>query len=197
MTAGPDVAGWPRLLDGLPDELRPRLAPVLGVRALLPVVRISGSSVAGRLLDAEGKTVLRLVYERAGRITGSEARVPGGLRLVPLRGYAAVAARAGRIAARRRAGPGRPLRLRRRRWRAAGIYPDADRPPVMRPELPGDVAVARVLLSFLDEMEAVRDGTVADVDIEFLHDFRVAVRRSRSAVRSARRPPPGRPRRPG
>ena len=74
VTAGPDVAGWPRLLDGLPDELRPRLAPVLGVRALLPVVRISGSWVAGRLLDAEGKTVLRLVYERAGRINGSEAR---------------------------------------------------------------------------------------------------------------------------
>jgi CHAD domain-containing protein len=54
---------------------------------------------------------------------------------------------------------------------------------VVRPELPGDVAVARVLLSFLDEMDAVHDGTVADVDIEFLHDFRVAVRRSRSVVR--------------
>jgi CHAD domain-containing protein len=40
-----------------------------------------------------------------------------------------------------------------------------------------------VLLSFLDEMDAVHDGTVADTDIEFLHDFRVAVRRSRSVVR--------------
>jgi len=182
VTAGPDVAGWPRLLDGLPDELRPRLAPVLGVRALLPVVRISGSWVAGRLLDAEGKTVLRLVYERAGRINGSEARVPAGLRLVPLRGYAAVAARAGRIL--RGAGLVPDDRSAyAAALAAAGIYPDAAVPPVVRPELPGDVAVARVLLSFLDEMEAVRDGTVADVDIEFLHDFRVAVRRSRSAVR--------------
>ena len=53
----------------------------------------------------------------------------------------------------------------------------------MEPGLPARVAVARVLLSFLDEMEAAWDGTVTDIDIEFLHDFRVAVRRSRSAVK--------------
>jgi CHAD domain-containing protein len=40
-----------------------------------------------------------------------------------------------------------------------------------------------VLLGFLDEMENSVAGTVADVDTEFLHDFRVAVRRSRSAVK--------------
>jgi CHAD domain-containing protein len=43
--------------------------------------------------------------------------------------------------------------------------------------------VARVLVSFLGELEAAVDGTVDDVDIEFLHDLRVAVRRSRSAVK--------------
>jgi CHAD domain-containing protein len=40
-----------------------------------------------------------------------------------------------------------------------------------------------VLLSFLDEMDAVHAGTVVDTDIEFLHDFRVAIRRGRSAVK--------------
>ena len=40
-----------------------------------------------------------------------------------------------------------------------------------------------MLLSFLGELEAAVDGTVGDVDIEFLHDLRVAVRRSRSAVK--------------
>ena len=182
VTAGPDTAGWPRLLGGLPAELRPRLEPVLGVRALLPMVQVSGSSVAGRLLDAEGKTVLRLVYERPATIAGSRARLPGGLRLVPLRGYAAAAVRAGRIVQ----GAGL-VRDDRSGYAAAlavaGVDPDATAPPVIRPGLPGDVAVARVLLSFLDEMDAVHDGTVADTDIEFLHDFRVAVRRSRSVVR--------------
>lgn len=182
VTAGPDTAGWPRLLGGLPDELRPRLEPVLGVRALLPMVQVSGSSVAGRLLDAEGKTVLRLVYERPATIAGTRARLPGGLRLVPLRGYAMAAVRAGRIV--RDAGLVRDDRSGyAAALAAAGVDPDATAPPAVRPELPGDVAVARVLLSFLDEMDAVHDGTVADVDIEFLHDFRVAVRRSRSVVR--------------
>jgi CHAD domain-containing protein len=180
--AGPDTAGWPRLLGGLPDELRPRLEPVLGVRALLPAVRVSGSSVAGRLLDAEGKTVLRLVHERPATVAGSRARLPGGLRLIPLRGYAATAVRAGRIV--QGAGLVRDDRSGyAAALAAAGVDPDASPPPVIRPELPGDVAVARVLLSFLDEMDATRDGTVADIDIEFLHDFRVAVRRSRSVVK--------------
>jgi CHAD domain-containing protein len=182
VTAGPDTAGWPRLLDRLPDQLRPRLDTVLGVRALLPVVQVSGSSVAGRLLNAEGKTVLRLVHERPATVAGGGAPMPGGLRLVPLRGYAAVAVRAGRIVA----GAGL-VRDDRSAYAAAlaaaGIHPDASPTPAIRPELSGDVAVASVLLSFLDELEAVRDGTVADIDIEFLHDFRVAVRRSRSAVK--------------
>ncbi len=182
VTPGPDTAGWPRLLDGLPDELRPRLEPVLGVRALLPMVEVRGSTVAGRLLDAEGKAVLRLVHERPATIVGTRARLPGGLRLVPLRGYATAAVRASRIV--QGAGLVRDDRSGyAAALAAAGVDPDATALPLIRPELPGDVAVARVLLSFLDEMDAVHDGTVADLDIEFLHDFRVAVRRSRSVVR--------------
>jgi CHAD domain-containing protein len=53
----------------------------------------------------------------------------------------------------------------------------------METGLPARAAVARVLLSFLGELEAAVDGTIRDVDIEFLHDLRVAVRRSRSAVK--------------
>ena len=124
VTAGPDTLGWPRLLAGLPEQLRPRLEPVLGVRALLPVVQTSGTSVAGRVLDAEGKTVLRLVHERPATISGSRDRLPGRLWLIPLRGYAAVGARADRIV--HGAGlvrddrSGYPAALR-----AAGFDPDA------------------------------------------------------------------------
>ena len=182
ITAGPDTVGWPRLLGGLPDELQPRLETVLGVRALVPVVQATGSSVPGSLRDAEGKTVLRLVHHRPATIAGSRARLPGGLRLVPLRGYGTAAARAGRLvqsAGLVRDDPnGYAVALD-----AAGIDPDATAAPVVQPGLPGDVAVARVLLSFLGEVEAAWDGTVAAVDIEFLHDLRVAVRRSRSAVK--------------
>ncbi len=181
VTTGPDSLGWPRLLACLPYQLRPRLEPVLGVRALLPVVQVAGTSVTGKLLDAEGKTVLRFVHDCPATISGSRDRLPGGLWLIPLRGYAAVGARVGRIA--HQAGLvrddrfGYPAALR-----AAGVDPDAPG-PVMEPGLPARVAVARILVSFLDEMEAAWEGTVEDLDIEFLHEFRVAVRRSRSTVK--------------
>ena len=50
-------------------------------------------------------------------------------------------------------------------------------------ELPGSVAVARLLLRLLDTLELNVDGVLRDIDTEFLHDFRVAVRRTRSAIK--------------
>jgi hypothetical protein len=149
VTAGPDTLGWPRLLAGLPDDLRPHLEPVLGVRALLSVVEVSGTSVEGRLLDVEGKTVLRIVHERPATISGSRDRLAGGLWLIPLRGYAAVDARAGRIA--EKAGLVRDDRSGyQAALLAAGLDPDATR-PVMEPGLPARVAIARMLGCVLAE----------------------------------------------
>jgi hypothetical protein len=183
VTAGPDTGCWPRLLAVLPAELQPPLEPVVGVRALLPLVRVTGSSVAGRLLDGRGQDRAAAgATKRPATIAGARRGLPGGLRLIPLRGVRHGRARGGRIAAGRRPGPRRPQRLRGA-LAAAGVDPDAPRRRLMRPELPAAWRWRRVLLSFLDEMDAVRDGTVGDVDIEFLHDFRVAVRRSRSVVK--------------
>ena len=48
----------------------------------------------------------------------------------------------------------------------------------------------RLVLANLDEaIEANRQGTIDDIDPEFLHDLRVAVRRSRSILRHGRAGP--------
>ncbi|CCH87273.1 conserved protein of unknown function [Modestobacter italicus] len=180
--AGPDARGWPRLSADLPDDLRPHLEPVLGVRALLPVVEASGTSATGRLLDAEGKTVVRLVHDRPATLAAGRGELPGGLWLVPLRGYDAAGECAARIAQRAGLVPDTPSRYPAA-LRAAAVDPAPPPRAVLEPGLPAPVAVARVLLSFLGELEAAVDGTVDDVDTEFLHDLRVAVRRSRSAVK--------------
>jgi len=182
VTAGPDSLGWPRLLAGLPDELRPHLEQVLGVRALLPIVEASGASVTGRLLDAEGKIVLRLIHERPATIAGSGNQLPGRLWFASLRGYDAVGEGAARIARRAGLVPDPPSRYVAA-LRAAGVDIEGPSRAVLETGLPARVAVARVLLSFLGELEAAVDGTVGDVDIEFLHDLRIAVRRSRSTVK--------------
>src|SRR3954454_1122275 len=182
VTAGPGVLGCPRLLARLPDALRPHLEPVLGVRALLPMVEAAGTSVTGRLLDVEGKTVLRLIHEPPATISGSRDQLSARLWLIPLRGYGAAGECAARIAHRAGLDPDTPSRYPAA-LRAAGVDPGGPSRAVMETGLPARVAVARVLLSFLGELEAAVDGTVDDVDIEFLHDLRVAVRRSRSAVK--------------
>ena len=69
---------------------------------------------------------------------------------------------------RRRAPPGRLLRQDRRQ---------AD------PQIPARRATQKVLLRLLDTLEANVPGTIRDIDIEFLHDLRVAVRRTRSALK--------------
>ena len=50
-------------------------------------------------------------------------------------------------------------------------------------QMPASVAVAILLLGLLDTLEQNVDGTLRDIDIEFLHDLRVAVRRTRSAIK--------------
>jgi CHAD domain-containing protein len=181
----PGAPGWPRLLGGLPDGLRDRLAGVLDIRALLPVAQVRGAIVTGAVLDGEGRTVLRFEHARPARFEGQlngTAALPGRLTLTPQRGHRAEAARATRSL--RAQGLTRDQRSAYEVMLAtAGIVPGDGRRPALQPGLPASVAVAGVLLGFLDDLENTLEGTIADVDTEFLHDLRVAVRRSRSAVK--------------
>jgi CHAD domain-containing protein len=52
----------------------------------------------------------------------------------------------------------------------------------LEPGMPAIRAVKNVLLRLLETMQANEAGTIADLDSEFLHDFRVSVRRTRSAL---------------
>jgi CHAD domain-containing protein len=49
--------------------------------------------------------------------------------------------------------------------------------------MPAGQAAAAILLRLLDTIEVNLPGTLADTDTEFLHDLRVSVRRTRSAVK--------------
>jgi CHAD domain-containing protein len=58
--------------------------------------------------------------------------------------------------------------------------------PVADPESPARVLLAGELTEFLQEVRDNLPGTIADVDTEFLHDVRVAVRRTRSVLKLGR-----------
>jgi CHAD domain-containing protein len=96
---------------------------------------------------------------------------PGGsywLTLDPLKGYTPDA---GRIS---------------RRLLDAGFLTEADWKSAqveMAADERGGLAVARVLLRLLQIIDANLPGVLADTDVEFLHDYRVAIRRTRSVLR--------------
>ncbi|MDE3129773.1 MAG: CHAD domain-containing protein [Acidobacteriota bacterium] len=102
------------------------------------------------------------------------APAPGGsfwLTLTPLRGYTGDA---GRIRRRLLAAGF----LAEEGWRSAAV-------PMAAQER-ADVVVARVLRRLLEIQDANLPGVLADADLEFLHDYRVAIRRTRSVLREMR-----------
>ena len=160
-------------------RLRSLLSPLIDVRRLLVVAESKGRLNVARARDSEDKTVL--VVEC---FTGQHG--PPRLVVHPLRGYERFAHRAVR-------------RLRK----IEGLVPDESEPmlaasdgpdaafgglPVPAradpdPDARSDVACKR-LLARLDAALAVNaPGVEADLDPECLHDFRVAVRRTRSLIR--------------
>jgi CHAD domain-containing protein len=77
----------------------------------------------------------------------------------------------------------------RRRLRAAGFQSEEDWKHAEVEMAPGeraDIAVARVLLRLLEIQDANLPGALADSHVEFLHDYRVAIRRTRSVLREMR-----------
>ena len=182
------------LADDLPDgELATRLAAIVDVRALLPVVEIRREEIPVAVLDGEAKTVVRL------RVADLWAVAKGGSTPVRLRG---------RIEATGVLGYGKHFTLVDTALRAdpdlaaadTGVADDAVtalggspaglsgrvRVDIDRDE-PTGTASRRVLRGLADVVEANRPGTLDDLDTEFLHDLRVAIRRSRSVLRQMKR----------
>jgi CHAD domain-containing protein len=169
--------------------LRDRLAPLIDVRALLPTVTIRGREQRMAVLDDEGKTVVRLTAEAAALAGGSRRALRSRLLVTGLRGYGDALAR-----------------VRHALEHDAGLVPVAEtlldeavvaaggRPGgvssaldvALAPDDRADVATAAVLTHLLATIQANLPGTLADVDTEFLHDLRVAVRRTRSVQRQLR-----------
>ena len=173
----------------LPEgPVRSRIEPVLGVRRLLPLLEIAAREQTLRLLNDDDKTVVRLVLEEhrfRDEARDREGPLAVRLRLLPVRGYESDLRKAARVLSE-------DLGLEPAR---AGVLPEAlataGRRPCdysskldyhLDPDKRADAAAKEILLGLLDTLEANIPGTRANLDSEFLHDLRVATRRTRSAL---------------
>jgi CHAD domain-containing protein len=177
----------PHLLDELPDgPVTARVAGLVAPRALLPMVTVTTTATAYRLLNSDDKTVARLVVEHPS-IPGTEpSPLPPRLTVTEIRGYQAEARRASRLVGSvpgivPAAEPAFAAALRAEGRVPAGYSNKVDAD--ITAAMPAPRAAAAILLRLLDTVDANVAGVLADTDTEFLHDLRVSVRRTRSALK--------------
>ena len=171
-------------------ELKELLSSIIEMRALLELAEAHTRSTTCRLLNEDEKTVVWLVFTEIRPSSVEGAPLLGSqVWLKPVRGYSK---------------PFRDLTDRLQRWGltitkeddlffsavdAAGKKPgdySAKLNLQLDPEMRAEEA-AKVILRFLLEVIKINEPYVkTDVDTEFLHDYRVAVRRTRSALSQIR-----------
>ncbi|HUE58159.1 MAG TPA: CHAD domain-containing protein [Acidimicrobiales bacterium] len=193
------INGLPQWADDIPDgEPWQRVGAAIDERRLLCQLNLDCIVKRFAVLDDEAKTTARVSFERhlrAGDGTGSEQR----LRMVtvtPLRGYERYAIAISKLFTDRALRPvdGSVLQC----FRDA---PEPSTAGVARSQtlheldtersLPVATEVGRVLSRLREEMVENEPGVRDQVDIEFLHDFRVASRRARSVLNQVRALFPG------
>jgi len=195
--AGVSIVGVPRVTGDLPPgPFRARLAKVLGVRALVPVISLTVCEATATKRDRAGKARVSIsVHDQVaiaghGPILGTYVEVRG------VAGYAADFAGATELLRRWGLAPSDGDLVEAAAaatGRALGGFTISPTVPLRRGE-PAYVAFRRLLVNLADTVDATWQGTVDDIDPEFLHDMRVAVRRTRSVLAQGKRvlPPPGR-----
>jgi len=180
------AARWPALPGGLPaGPLRDRLLSVAGVRALLPQARAEGTMTRLRVLDGEGKTVARIELQDAVLATPGAAALPPRLVLTPVRGYQGATDRAARLLAAAGGFVPSSRSAYQTMLASAGHQPGPAKGAALAAATPARAALAATLLELADTIEVNAQYVIRDVDTEFLHDLRVAVRRVRSVLKLA------------
>lgn len=170
----------------IPGSLKDRLASVLEMRALMPVLNIDQHHKVLRWLDDEYKTVARVVLISNYLVQKGKS----GLELSPqvqlhsVKGYdeeyeqmkkaleamGLVSAFNGLLDEGLKA-----------IGRSQGDY-SSKLNYFLDPDARSDATAKHIMLNLLNTIETNIKGTIANTDSEFLHDLRVATRRTRSAM---------------
>ena len=164
--------------------LKKTLDPILEIRALIKLVDVEVNTTPVRILNDDQKTVARLTYQTLEPALRPADRPLKQLCLEPVKGYGKDGRRLAAFLEQIGLAP-----VQASLFQKALAY--GDREPgdystklnfKLEPDLRADEATRVILRHLLQTIRANEAGIKADIDTEFLHDFRVAVRRTRSAL---------------
>jgi CHAD domain-containing protein len=173
-------------------ELREQLLPLIEMRAVLPVVRVKSRQLPLNVLDDIGKIVVRLRVEEPTAFGGAGAAgvaLPPRLHVIGVLGYDRELERVRALLAGMLGMTQSPRPLQDDAIEATGGTVGGTSSKVRVQLHPGeraDAAAVKVMRRLAEVIELNMPGTLEDVDSEFLHDLRVAVRRTRALQRELR-----------
>jgi len=169
-----------------PDcELKTKLNECLDVRALLPFLTFVQRHEKLHILNNDEKTVL-LVYLDEINLNGDVASTEPirTVTLDPVRGYKNEFRDFHQFLERLKvAEPSETLfdLMLKQTRRKPGDYSSKVK-IALTGDMGGSAATRQILIYLLNVMKQNEDGVIRDIDTEFLHDFRVSGRRTRSAL---------------
>ncbi len=180
LTRAPLAAAPARLFGrDLAPHLRDRLAPIIEMRALMPLAQVATRSRKLAVLNGDAKIVVRLSEESP---KGLHTRI----QTLPVRGYDKDLQRVQKVLTVSLGLTKTDEPLADEAIGATGA-PPAGTSSKLEIELtrgqPAGAAAEAVLARTHAIAAANLPGTLDDIDSEFLHDLRVAVRRARSLLR--------------
>jgi CHAD domain-containing protein len=181
------INSMPVFIRDLPQSrLREHLTPIIETRALLKLFAMQSLSTSYSLLNEDEKTVLRLVHEEIHYLTGKHKAAPKNYLWVnPIRGYRGHAQKIAGILKDTGLEASDKDDIYLRGLKAAGKKPGDYSTKIdiqLNPDTPSDKATKSILISLLGVIRTNEAEIEKDLDTEFVHDFRVAVRRTRSAL---------------
>jgi CHAD domain-containing protein len=166
-------------------SLKASLKQFIDVRALLPLAKVETNETDLLIVNEDQKTVLRIQFDNCYLIQQNRrSEVFNCIKILPIRGYdqefAAVKNWLNQLELTDETKPIFFLALAAV-GKAPGDY-SSKLNFTLQPEMTAREAT-KVILQFLSNViKSNEAGIKADIDTEFVHDFRVAIRRTRSAL---------------
>lgn len=174
-----DVDDMPEFADDIKDDaIKAKLAPLLEMRALMSLTSLSYQAYRVNILNKDEKTTVRLLIE-------DYELLPARVTILPLKGYDKAAMRLSLLLhkimgleAPKKTVLHSALKLQGRKPMDYSSKLNIELDPKMR----ADVSCKYIYSHLLRAVKTNESGVISDIDSEFLHDFRVAVRRTRAGL---------------
>lgn len=173
-----------------PGKVREILADLIDVRALMLLVAVREGKERREVQNGEGKSVAHMTVIRRSLVSkgGTEKDIDPVIALTPLRGFEGETEELA-AAFRQSMAQVNHDDLFRELISHAEYVEDVTRggyPPFIEPTWSSCHAVKVILENLLNKSKEQERGIIDDIDTEFLHDFRVSIRRARVAVGQCR-----------